>query len=151
MAANKDVSFPFPFTPYDIQEKFMSQLYQALEQSKIGIFESPTGTGKSLSLICGALKWLSDYEEQQRQELDDLLQGKMKASSEKKLSKQDNDEPDWLAEFDEKKAQQDQAAELQEKITHRLKYEEKLKQLKKETRKLYQSKRKVCCFVTLLS
>ena len=29
--------------------------------------------GKSLSLICGALTWLQDYEERQRRELEALL------------------------------------------------------------------------------
>lgn len=37
-------SFPFPFPPYGIQERFMRQLYLTLEGGKIGIFESPTGT-----------------------------------------------------------------------------------------------------------
>ena len=36
--------FEFPFDPYDIQVGFMRSLYQTLEQGKIGIFESPTGT-----------------------------------------------------------------------------------------------------------
>ena len=36
--------FPFPFPPYDIQEEFMKQLYEVLEEGAIGIFESPTGT-----------------------------------------------------------------------------------------------------------
>jgi len=35
--------FPFPFLPYSIQSDFMTSLYQAIEQKKIGIFESPTG------------------------------------------------------------------------------------------------------------
>ncbi|XP_041970234.1 putative ATP-dependent RNA helicase DDX11-like protein 8 isoform X2 [Aricia agestis] len=52
--------FQFPFTPYDIQTKFMSQLYSTIEEGKLGIFESPTGTGKSLSICCGALQWLKD-------------------------------------------------------------------------------------------
>ncbi|KAG9233062.1 helicase C-terminal domain-containing protein [Amylocarpus encephaloides] len=53
--------FHHPYTPYDIQETFMSTVYQVLEESKVGILESPTGTGKSLSLICGSLTWLRDY------------------------------------------------------------------------------------------
>jgi len=36
--------FPFPFTPYPIQEGFMRALYSAIEGKKLGIFESPTGT-----------------------------------------------------------------------------------------------------------
>lgn len=37
-------SFLFPFTPYGIQHDFMTKLYLALENKKLGIFESPTGT-----------------------------------------------------------------------------------------------------------
>ncbi len=36
--------FRFPFEPYDIQLDFMKNLYTCLEQGKLGIFESPTGT-----------------------------------------------------------------------------------------------------------
>ncbi len=36
--------FPFPYQPYNIQEQFMQALYSTLDQGKIGIFESPTGT-----------------------------------------------------------------------------------------------------------
>lgn len=36
--------FPFPYQPYDIQEQFMQALYGVLQQGKVGIFESPTGT-----------------------------------------------------------------------------------------------------------
>src|SRR5690349_9800510 len=54
--------FCHPYQPYDIQLDFMNKLYRCIEQEKIGIFESPTGTGKSLSLICGALTWLRDHE-----------------------------------------------------------------------------------------
>eukprot|EP00505_MAST-04D_sp_SCG-Rhode-Island_P001470 Stramenopile-MAST_4_protein_1470 len=51
--------FPFPYPqPYDIQTGFMRQLWDTLETGRIGIFESPTGTGKSLSMICGAVHWL---------------------------------------------------------------------------------------------
>lgn len=51
----KQISSNFPYTPYDIQLNFATSLYKALdERKKLMIFESPTGTGKSLSLICGA-------------------------------------------------------------------------------------------------
>lgn len=43
--------FPFPFQPYPIQERFMEALYAVLEQGKVGIFESPTGTVSPASRI----------------------------------------------------------------------------------------------------
>lgn len=61
--------FEFPFVPYKIQSDFMTELYNVLENSEIGIFESPTGTGKSLSLLCSALKWQRDHEIQDKQQL----------------------------------------------------------------------------------
>jgi hypothetical protein len=36
--------FHHPYTPYAIQETFMSTVYQVLDEGKIGILESPTGT-----------------------------------------------------------------------------------------------------------
>ena len=48
--------YGFPFPPYALQEDFMRQLYSCLDDGCVGVFESPTGTGKSLSLICGALR-----------------------------------------------------------------------------------------------
>eukprot|EP00959_Pyramimonas_sp_CCMP1952_P060259 1259090-Pyramimonas_sp.AAC.1 len=41
----KEREFPaFPFKPYAIQQKFMSTLYDTLEDGGVGILESPTGT-----------------------------------------------------------------------------------------------------------
>ena len=36
--------FSFPFEAYDIQKDFMKTLFKVLEEKKLGIFESPTGT-----------------------------------------------------------------------------------------------------------
>jgi hypothetical protein len=36
--------FHHPYTPYAIQETFMGTVYQVLEEGKVGILESPTGT-----------------------------------------------------------------------------------------------------------
>jgi hypothetical protein len=44
-----------------ISNIIVTSLYETIEQKKIGLFESPTGTGKSLSIICGSFKWLSDH------------------------------------------------------------------------------------------
>ena len=99
-------SFPFPFVPYEIQNDFMHHLYETLEKGKIGIFESPTGTvscysnkvaaciillftlclssllkGKSLSLICGSLKWLLDHNEKETERVEAILTGKVTAAN----------------------------------------------------------------------
>lgn len=59
--------FPFPYTPYRIQEQFMEALYGALEAGRVGIFESPTGTvrrrdrapGHGAAAVAAALLTLS--------------------------------------------------------------------------------------------
>lgn len=58
------LDFNHPFTPYDVQEQFMKAVYNVLEtgDGQIGILESPTGTGKSLSLICASLTWLRHHK-----------------------------------------------------------------------------------------
>lgn len=57
----EDIIFPFPFEPYEIQTEFMRGVFQTLEAGDVGIFESPTGTGKSQSIINSVLYWLKRY------------------------------------------------------------------------------------------
>ncbi|KAF5870722.1 putative atp-dependent rna helicase chl1 protein [Botrytis fragariae] len=59
---NRKRDFHHPYTPYPIQETFMQTVWDVLEEGKIGILESPTGTGKSLSLICGGVTWLRGWK-----------------------------------------------------------------------------------------
>lgn len=33
-----------PFVPYHVQKQFMSTVYKCLEEGKVGVLESPTGT-----------------------------------------------------------------------------------------------------------
>uniref|UniRef100_A0AAQ5ZQL6 ATP-dependent DNA helicase DDX11 n=1 Tax=Amphiprion ocellaris TaxID=80972 RepID=A0AAQ5ZQL6_AMPOC len=112
---NGRAQFPFPYQPYNIQEEFMQALYSSLDQGKVGIFESPTGTGKSLSLICGALSWLTDYEEKKRQEAAALLQeGETTLSTPAAQSSTTGSsaEPDWITDFVQKKAERDLVSKL---------------------------------------
>lgn len=37
-------NYGFPYQPYDGQIKYMDALYKALQEGKVGILESPTGT-----------------------------------------------------------------------------------------------------------
>ncbi|KAK6434693.1 ATP-dependent DNA helicase chl1 [Oleoguttula sp. CCFEE 5521] len=83
MAPSKD--FHHPYQPYEIQQQFMQAVYDCIEDGKVGIFESPTGTGKSLSLICGALTWLREHK---RKTFDEALQS----------IQIDDDEPEWMLE-----------------------------------------------------
>ncbi|XP_061917203.1 ATP-dependent DNA helicase DDX11 isoform X1 [Entelurus aequoreus] len=137
--------FPFPYQPYTIQEDFMCALYSALDQGKVGIFESPTGTGKSLSLICGALSWLTDCEAKRRQEAAALLQdGETALSSPiKEASSQSSSaEPDWISSFVKKKAERDLVSKLKEDELKRKKREERLEAIRNNVQLKYAMKRK---------
>ena len=52
----------------------MAALYSALESGQCAILESPTGTGKSMSLLCGAITWLRDRERETIRELEQQVQ-----------------------------------------------------------------------------
>jgi len=51
------VTVHFPFRPYDVQRDYMGSVLTALRTSQHGLLESPTGTGKTLCLLCSALAW----------------------------------------------------------------------------------------------
>lgn len=55
-------TFGFPVPPYPVQRNLMATVYDTLERSGVGIIESPTGTGKTLSILCPALSWLRRHE-----------------------------------------------------------------------------------------
>lgn len=58
------IDFHHPYSPYDVQLEFMRSAYDVLDRGSghIGILESPTGTGKSLSLICASMTWLRNFK-----------------------------------------------------------------------------------------
>lgn len=55
----RNVPVHFPFEPYDVQRAYMEKVIDCLQSGAHGMLESPTGTGKTLSLLCSTLAWLS--------------------------------------------------------------------------------------------
>ncbi|CAL8358727.1 unnamed protein product [Lota lota] len=146
--ANEIPEFPFPYQPYPIQEQFMRALYGALEDSKVGIFESPTGTGKSLSLICGALSWLKDFEKRRREETAALLQegeavlSASTTASSSASSQNSSADPDWITDFVQKKSERELVSKIKEDEIKRKKREERLEMIRHNAQLKYAFKRK---------
>lgn len=53
----RGVEVLFPFPPYDAQVTYMEAVMKALQEGQTALLESPTGTGKTLCLLCTALAW----------------------------------------------------------------------------------------------
>lgn len=88
--------FSFPFEPYPQQRALMNSIVECIKRlylpffcstsyflyffttlffshsNSIGCFESPTGTGKSLSIICASLSWLIHEERKILDEVEKL-------------------------------------------------------------------------------
>lgn len=115
-----DPRFHFPYaTPYGIQTELQQHLYQALAKSQVTVIESPTGTvslnpcaylvlrltsdrglitsdfvtqGKSLSLLCASLTFLSDLRAH--------TQAQVVARTRREVAESfcGQDEPEWVME-----------------------------------------------------
>jgi regulator of telomere elongation helicase 1 len=85
----RGVPVHFPFKPYPCQEAYMGKVMDALFRSEHALLESPTGTGKTLCLLCAALAW-------QREEASLLKQAADSQPAQKqgpKLSQPENQSP----------------------------------------------------------
>ena len=51
-------SVMFPYEPYEAQKIYMEKVLTCLDEKQYGLLESPTGTGKTLALLCASLEWL---------------------------------------------------------------------------------------------
>ncbi|KAF8459481.1 ATP-dependent RNA helicase chl1 [Terfezia claveryi] len=123
---NEQRDFHHPYNPYPVQLDFMNALYDAIETGSIGIFESPTGTGKSLSLLCGSLTWLKDHK---AKTLDIISPQDVERTYAVCI---DPTEPEWVQEY-AFKAKKDRL------LRDRADLEERLKKIRKEERKEKQS------------
>lgn len=84
--------YSHPYTPYKIQNDLMESIYDTIHGGfKVGLFESPTGTGKTLSIICATMTWLREFKSDNDAAStidDDINTSENEESSE--------DEPDWV-------------------------------------------------------
>mmetsp|Transcript_23192 Transcript_23192/g.80800 ORF Transcript_23192/g.80800 Transcript_23192/m.80800 type:complete len:250 (-) Transcript_23192:463-1212(-) len=62
----RGVKVEFPVKPYAPQLVYMERVIQAMQEGKNALLESPTGTGKTLALLCASLAW----QEQVRAQLE---------------------------------------------------------------------------------
>ncbi|KZL70363.1 DNA repair helicase [Colletotrichum tofieldiae] len=111
------LDFHHPYTPYDVQNEFMKAAYSVLQRGdgQVGILESPTGTGKSLSLICASLTWLrnqrvEEHEASLKVNMDDF-----------------KDEPGWIVEQMLRRKREELARTWEER-------EKKLEQIRQKER-----------------
>ncbi|CAF3347822.1 unnamed protein product [Rotaria socialis] len=118
-------SFGFPFEPYQIQIEFMRGLYSTIQQRKHGIFESPTGTGKSLSLICGSLRWLFDEIQSWKDEYEELQKPNE--------SKNENSTDDWLKRLMKRKEEETAKEKRREELKVKIDLEEQYANAAKNT------------------
>ncbi|GJN89219.1 hypothetical protein Rhopal_002198-T1 [Rhodotorula paludigena] len=89
-----DPTYGFPFEPYSIQQDLMTHLYGALTKGEVTVIESPTGTGKSLSLISSTLSFLRDAKARARHELVASIRSSVSSAEALK------DEPAWVIEHE---------------------------------------------------
>ena len=96
----------FPREPYGVQREFVGAAYAALGRGGAAVLESPTGTGKTLSLICSVLQWVEDQRAA-------AARGEGSGAGEpsgKPAGKPVADGPAWLQAAMEGKAADDRAA-----------------------------------------
>ncbi|KAF8073637.1 helicase C-terminal domain-containing protein [Lyophyllum atratum] len=108
MSLNLDLPTPtkfpeFPYNPpYEIQVELMRHLYASIEQRNVTIVESPTGTGKTLTLLCASLTWLRD-------EKDRAKKGKLQT-----VAEDEADAKDWVIEQTKERVRRELEADERE-------------------------------------
>lgn len=71
----------FPFKPYPCQELYMKKVMDALLRGENALLESPTGTGKTLCLLCACLAWQREQARCIQQEAANALTQSSSSSS----------------------------------------------------------------------
>lgn len=77
----------FPFEPYGVQKVMMNTIIRTLQNKQHSLIESPTGTGKTLVLLCAALAWQNKSKELGQPFISDALRKKNADERIQKLKK----------------------------------------------------------------
>ncbi|CEH19298.1 chl1 helicase [Ceraceosorus bombacis] len=119
-----EFSFPYP-QAYPIQLDLMRNIFECVEQGKVAVLESPTGTGKSLSLICATLTWLERNGQRgslgvlESSQAHELASTSTSMASITATSATDDAEPDWVRAHAQARARADEQrgqVELRQRI-----------------------------------
>ena len=82
------VEVHFPFRPYDVQRDYMEAVLKALQNKQHALLESPTGTGKTLCLLCSALAWQRQEKGRILQKDDDIITPQLLLSQQQQQQQQ---------------------------------------------------------------
>lgn len=64
----RGLTVEFPYDAYPCQLDYMGKVIETLQtERQFALLESPTGTGKTLCLLCASLAWLTDEKAKRRQ------------------------------------------------------------------------------------
>ncbi|XP_028400578.1 Fanconi anemia group J protein homolog isoform X2 [Dendronephthya gigantea] len=66
------VKVKFPYKPYPSQFTMMDKVIKCIERRQHSLLESPTGSGKSLALLCSSLAWLTVEKEKIKKEREEF-------------------------------------------------------------------------------
>jgi regulator of telomere elongation helicase 1 len=61
----RGVTVDFPYSAYECQQVYMEKVIAACQTNTAALLESPTGTGKTLCLLCATLAWKQTYNASQ--------------------------------------------------------------------------------------
>lgn len=64
----------FPYDAYSCQIDYMEKVIDALQNRENGLLESPTGTGKTLCLLCATLAWRESLKHEAKENVDKIKQ-----------------------------------------------------------------------------
>ncbi|MCH94051.1 regulator of telomere elongation helicase 1-like, partial [Trifolium medium] len=57
----RGIDVDFPYEAYDSQLVYMDKVMQSLQEKRNALLESPTGTGKTLCLLCATLAFRKSF------------------------------------------------------------------------------------------